>query len=203
LKKIMSFPRLDRLLLPIALALLAGACAAPVAVTAGSYGADVGSLAATGKSGSDHFASMVSERDCALWRMFRNQSICRDRDSDHDPYNVSYNEPFRQVSEGGVEYSPPAHAAVNAPNTSWTANAYEAPPAASPETPPATPVQAVAELPPPPGATAAPAPVPAPVHPVKVKKPKPTHSAAHKKKPPPAPVLATPKPLPDQAAPPT
>ncbi|HTR83104.1 MAG TPA: hypothetical protein VMI56_01400 [Reyranella sp.] len=188
----MSFPRLDRLLLPIALALLAGACGAPLAVTAGSYGADVGSLAATGKSGSDHFASMVSKRDCALWRVFVNQSVCHDRDSDHDPYDVNYNEPFRQATEGGVEYSPPAHATANVPNTSWTASAYEAPPAATPETPPAQPVQAVAETPP------APVPEAAPVHPAKLKKPKPAHSAKHVKKK--APMLAAPKPSPDQAA---
>ena len=50
-----------------------------VAVSAVSYGADGVSLADSGKSTTDHFASMVSKQDCALWRMFRNQKICRER----------------------------------------------------------------------------------------------------------------------------
>ena len=182
----MSFPRLTILILPVALGLpmLTGACGAPVAVVAASYGADGVSVVDSGKTTTDHFASMVSKRDCALWRIFRNRSICVDRDPDKaDPYKVNYDEPFRQVSERGVEYSSPPHAAPNAPATSWDAAAYK--PAPSPE--PAAPTTAVAEaITIPTVEQPSPAPTPAPV------KPKP---AKAKKV-----VKAAKKPSPDQVA---
>src|ERR1700761_7797535 len=118
----MSFPRLTLLILPVALGLplLTGGCGVPVAVAAASYGSDGVSVVETGKTTSDHFASMVSKRDCALWRMFRNRAICQDQDpSKPNPYNVNYDEPFRQQSEGGgVEYMAPPHAAPGAPAAS-------------------------------------------------------------------------------------
>ena len=165
----MSFPRLTLLMLPVALGLpmLTGACGAPVAVAAVSYGADGASLVKSGKTGTDHLASMVSKRDCALWHIFRNRSICEERDpAKPDPYKVNYDEPFRQQSEGGgVEYSAPAHAAANAPAASWDAAAYRP---TAPE--PARPVTAVAETAP--ATVEPPAPAPAPVmhKPVKAKK---------------------------------
>ncbi len=122
----MSFPRLAFLVLPVAfgLPLLTAACGAPLALTAASYGADGVSLVETNKTAADHFASMVSKKDCALWRMFRNQKVCRAREGDHDPYDVSYTEPFRQGGEGGVEYLAPAHAEADAPPASWEAETY-------------------------------------------------------------------------------
>jgi hypothetical protein len=122
----MSSPRLTLMVLPIALGLplLAGACDVPLAVTAAGYGADGVSLAETNKTAADHLTSMVSKKDCALWRMFRNQHVCRARDGDHDPYDVNYNEPFRQGGEGGIEYLPPPHAAGDAPTASWDVKAY-------------------------------------------------------------------------------
>ena len=155
----MSFPRLTLLILPVALGLpmLTGACGAPVAVAAVSYGADGASLINSGKTGSDHLASMVSKRDCALWHIFRKRSLCEERDPQmQDPYNVNYDEPFRQQSEGGVEYSPPPHAATAAPAASWDAAAYK--PVPSEPAPPAT---AVAETAPPPS-VGPPAPTPGP-----------------------------------------
>jgi len=167
----MSFPRLALLILPVALGLpmLTGACGAPVAVVAASYGADGVSVAESGKTTTDHLASIVSKRDCALWRVLSNRSICVDRDpSKPDPYKVNYDEPFRQQSEGsGVEYSAPAHAAANAPATSWDAAAYK------PVTPePTQPTTAVAEATPPAVDQPVPTPVPAPVKykPTKAKK---------------------------------
>ena len=69
----MSSFRLPILFLPLVagLALLTGACGAPLAVSAVSYGSDGAMLAATHKTGTDHLASMVSKKDCALWRAFR------------------------------------------------------------------------------------------------------------------------------------
>src|SRR5471030_343966 len=165
----MSFPRLTLLILPVALGLpmLTGACGAPVAVVAASYGADGVSVVESVKTTTDYLASIVSKKDCAMWRVLRSRSICVDRDfSKPDPYKVNYDEPFRQQSEGGgVEYSTPAHAAANAPATSWDAAAYK------PVTPePARPTTAVAETAP--ATVEPPAPAPAPVmhKPAKAKK---------------------------------
>lgn len=166
----MSSPRLSLLLLPVALGLpmLTGACGVPVAVAAASYGADGVSVVESGKTTTDHFTSMVSKKDCALWRVLRNRSICEERDpAKPDPYKVNYDEPFRQQSEGGgVEFSPPAHAASNAPAASWDAAAYK--PAPSEPAPPTT---AVAEVTPTTVEPPAPAATPAPVkHKPKAKK---------------------------------
>lgn len=126
----MSFARLASLALPLALGLplLAGACA-PAAVTVVSYGADGVSLAGSGKSTTDHLASMVSKKDCAFWRMFRGEKICREREGNQDPYKVDYEQPNRQPSEDGVSYAPPLHAPVNTPAASWTAETYKPRPA--------------------------------------------------------------------------
>jgi hypothetical protein len=153
-----------RIAIPVALGLsfLTGACA-PAAVTVVSYGADGVSYIETGKSTTDHLASMVSKKDCAFWRMFRSQKICREREGDQDPYEVDYDQANRQPSEDGVSYTPPLHASANAPAASWTAETYKAGPteaaAAAPvEAVPAVPVEAVpavaAEASPPPPAVA-------------------------------------------------
>jgi hypothetical protein len=131
----MSIPRLA--LVALGLPLLACGCA-PAAVTAVSYGADGASYAETGKSTTDHFASMVSRKDCAFWRVFRNQTVCRDRLPDaKDPYKVSYDTAERMPSEDGVSYAPPLHQTSNEPATSWSAESYAK-----------TPVPAAAPLPP-------------------------------------------------------
>src|SRR5207302_3285872 len=172
LKKNMSFPRLTILVLPLVLGLplMAGGCA-PAAVTAASYGADGVSLADTGKTTGDHFTSMVTKKDCAFWRVLRNQNVCHEREGDHDPYQVNYNEPFRDQGEGaGVQYHAPLRAAPDAPVTSPNAAAYQQP--APAPSPPAQPTTAVAEATP--AAEPAVAPLPAPP---KVKKPKGDHSA--------------------------
>ena len=111
----------------VGLSLLTGACGAPLALTAAGYGADGVSLAETDKTMADHFVSMVSKKDCALWRMFRDQDVCRPREGGHDPYDVNYTEPFRQPGEGGVEYAPPLRATADSPSTSWDPKAYADP----------------------------------------------------------------------------
>lgn len=142
----MSFFRLPGLFLPLVLglALLTGACGAPLAVSAVSYGSDGAMLMATDKTGTDHLASMVSKKDCALWRVFRGRQICKEREEGaKDPYAVDYNEPHRSVSEDGTTYGPPLRAAPDAPAASWDAAAYKTSPTPSPA--PAEPVTAVAE----------------------------------------------------------
>jgi hypothetical protein len=184
----MSFPRLTIMVFPLVLGLplMAGGCAAPTAVVAASYGADGVSLADSGKTTGDHFTSMVTKKDCAFWRVLRNQNVCHEREGTRDPYQVNYNEPFRDQGEGGgVEYHAPLRAAADAPVTSWDAAAYKSEPAPAPSpSPSAQPTTAVAD------ATPAAATPPAPP---KVKKPKGDHSAAKKR-------AKKPKPSPDQVA---
>src|SRR5262245_8236923 len=141
----MSSPRLTiPLLLPLiaGLALLTGACGAPLAVTGASYAADGTLLVASDKTVTDHFASMVSKKDCAFWRVLRGRAVCKEREGDKDPYDVDYNQPQRMVSEEGVQYAPPLRAAPTAPAVSWEASSYKTEPA--PVTP-APPVTAVAD----------------------------------------------------------
>jgi len=159
----MSFPRLA--LLVLGLPLFAGGCAPAV-----SYGADGISLVKTGKSTSDHLMSMVSKKDCALWRMFRNENVCHERlPGAKDPYDVDYDSAERMPSEDGVSYAPPLHQTAGEPASSWTSETY----ADKPETPlaapaaPSDPVVAATE----------PAPPPPPVE----EKPAPTHKPAKKK----------------------
>jgi len=156
----MNFPRL--VLLALGLPLLTGACGAPVVVTAVSYGADSVSVAESGKSTSDHFISMVSRKDCAVWRVLRGRSVCTERTDGRDPYKVNYDEANRLPSEDGVSYAPPLHAAPDAPASSWTAAAYAKPAAAAEPlqtaapAAPAEPTPVVAEAPAPPAVVAKP-----------------------------------------------
>jgi hypothetical protein len=174
----MSFPRLA--LLVLALPLLSGGCAGPAAVGAVSYGADGVSIVDSGKTTTDHFASMVSKKDCALWRVVRNQNICRPRDDGKDPYKVDYDTAERQPSEDGVTYVPPLHAATDAPATSWTAEAYK--PAAVP-TPEAAPAPEPPTAAAPAVADAKPAPTPKAVAHKPVKKKAKAHAKAKKPSP--------------------
>ena len=152
----MSFCRLSLIFLPLVagLALLTGACGAPLAVTGASYAADGGMLVASNKTVTDHLASMVSKKDCALWRVLRGRAVCKEREGDKDPYAVDYTEPQRMVSEDGVHYAPPLHAAPDAPAASWDAAAYKSAPAPAPATP-VPPVTAVADAAPDPAPMAA------------------------------------------------
>jgi hypothetical protein len=146
----MSFPRLA--LLVLGLPLLTGGCAV-TAVTAASYGADGASYAETGKTTTDHFASMVSKKDCALFRVFHNENVCHARPDGKDPYRVSYDTAERMPSEDGVSYAPPLRQTPDEPSSSWTAEAYAKkaePGAASAPAAPAAPVVAASEPAPPP-----------------------------------------------------
>src|SRR5216684_4523385 len=126
--------------LVVGLAFLTGACGAPLAVTGASYAADGSLLATSNKTATDHLASMISKKDCALWRAFRGRPVCKEREGDKDPYNVDYTQPQRMVSEDGVQYAPPLRAApaATAPAVPVTAVADAAPDPAS-AAPPAAP----------------------------------------------------------------
>ena len=140
IKKIMSsFQLSSRFLLPLVagLALLTNACGVPVAVSAASYAADGGLLATSDKTSTDHIASVVTKKDCAIWRAFRGRQICNQRADGEDPYETDYTGPQRSVSESGVSYSSPLRPQSDAPAVSWDASAYEAPPATAPAPAPA------------------------------------------------------------------
>jgi len=53
-------------------------CGIPIGVSIASWVIDGISLAATEKSVSDHGISGVAQKDCALWRIFKGDSICRE-----------------------------------------------------------------------------------------------------------------------------
>ncbi len=174
----MSFRRLA--LVALALPLLTGGCAAVV-----SYGADAASYVDSGKSTSDHFVSMVSKKDCALWRVFRNENVCHERPDGKDPYHVNYDTAERMPSEDGVSYAPPLHQTADEPASSWTAEAYAKKPDPAPvstEAAPTQPAVAATEPAPPPAEEK-----PVPAHkPAKRKKAKahahpPAHAVAHAK----------------------
>lgn len=179
IKKIMSSFQLSSLfLLPlvVGMALMTSACGVPVAVSAASYAADGGLLAASDKTSTDHIASVVTKKDCAMWRALRGRQICNPRDGE-DPYDTDYTEPQRSVSESGVSYSSPLRPQPDAPAVSWDASAYEAPAATSQPAPPAKePMKANAE---PIGERAMPTPA-ASSGPAKVKKAKTAHRSARK-----------------------
>ncbi len=141
--------------LPVALglSLLTGACGVPVAVSAASYAADGGFIVASDKTSTDHLASVVTKKDCAMWRIFRGRQICTERADGEDPYEVDYNEPQRQVSEDGVQYSPPLRSSADAPAASWDEAAYKTAPQPAPA---ATEAPAAVQAP----VVAAPAPAP-------------------------------------------
>ena len=158
----MSFPRLA--LLVLGLPLLTGGCAV-TAVTAASYGADGASYADSGKSTTDHFISMVSKKDCAMFRALRNENVCHPRDPGaKDPYQVNYDTAERMPSEDGVSYAPPLHQTAGEPASSWTSEAYAKKSDPAPATAPSEPVVAATEpAPAPPPVARKPATTPKPV----------------------------------------
>lgn len=102
----------------IVLPLLTGACGVPLAVTAASYGGDAALVATTKKTSADHFASMVSKEDCAFWRVFRHQPVCKDRpEGSSDPYHVTQDQALFQGAQGSESATPEQQPAASAQAT--------------------------------------------------------------------------------------
>jgi hypothetical protein len=143
----MSFCRLACLSLPllVCLALATTGCGAPPLLVGASYAADGGLLAASNKTSTDHLLSMVSKKDCAMWRAVRSQPICTERENGEDPYAVDYAQPQRMVAEDGVHYAAPLRPAANAPAVSWDPAVYATAPAPATATPVAALPPAVAD----------------------------------------------------------
>jgi hypothetical protein len=185
----MSSFRLIHVSLPllVGVALSTAGCGAPPLIVGASYAADGGLLAASNKTSTDHLISMVSKKDCAVWRVIRSRPMCTEREDGHDPYEVDYAQPQRTVAEDGVHYAAPLRSGPGVPATSWDAAAYASPPP-GPAAPQAAlpaaladpaPMPPLAAKPTPPRATAKaamatmPAPAARPAAPVKKAKAKP------------------------------
>ncbi len=76
------FGRLTRVSSLIVVAVLLSGCGLPPAISIISYALDGISYLASGKSVSDHALSVVTERDCALFRAVMGTPICRDNVED-------------------------------------------------------------------------------------------------------------------------
>ncbi len=61
---------------------MVNACGLPPAVSIASYVVDSLLLVTGGKSSTDHALSLVSEKDCAMWRVVQGRSVCRPRVAD-------------------------------------------------------------------------------------------------------------------------
>ncbi|MBL6929668.1 MAG: hypothetical protein ISR44_10890 [Rhodospirillales bacterium] len=64
------------------LPLVLGGCALPVGLQVASLVADGISFVATDKTLTDHGISIITQRDCAVWRGFKGDDICRTPDLD-------------------------------------------------------------------------------------------------------------------------
>jgi hypothetical protein len=67
---------MKRGLLVLILSTFLGGCAMPVGVQVASWAIDGISMIATKKSMTDHGISLVTQQDCALWRVVRQENIC-------------------------------------------------------------------------------------------------------------------------------
>ncbi len=67
-----------RYLIVAAAPLLLGGCGLPIGVQLVSLFADGVSFLATDKTLTDHGISLVAEKDCAIWRGFKGEDICRE-----------------------------------------------------------------------------------------------------------------------------
>lgn len=76
-----------RHLLPLAVFIPLSGCALPPALVIASYAADGVLLATSGKTSTDHMLSMAEKRDCAMWRVVKNEAICQDFADGKDPYD--------------------------------------------------------------------------------------------------------------------
>lgn len=87
--------------------ILAG-CGLPPAVTIASYALDGISFLSTGKSVGDHALSAVAQRDCALWRVVKDELVCREYRNGERSILVAFAEAWEKRSPGGNSDVPDA-----------------------------------------------------------------------------------------------
>src|SRR5260370_10178125 len=93
--------------LVVGMAFLTGACGAPLAVTGASYAADGGLLVTSNKTAGDHLASMISKKDCALWRGLPRPPACNHRGGGREPPNHPRPPPHPLASPPRLRAAPP------------------------------------------------------------------------------------------------
>jgi len=98
-----------RRLMPLVVFIPLSGCALPPAIVIASYAADGVLLMTSGKTSTDHFLSMVEKRDCAVWRVVKNEPVCQEFADGKDPY-----EDWREPGEVQV--------AVESTDAGFTAN---------------------------------------------------------------------------------
>ena len=135
-----------RLAVSIALAFGVAGCVLPPAFSIASFVVDGISLASSGKTVTDHAISLLTHRDCRLWRLIQGKSICGADTSVVALAKLPPPLPLRAASPG---LNPPAPIVA-------LATPLKAPMAAEPAPAPA------AEVPSPTAAPAPPSPAPAP-----------------------------------------
>jgi cell division protein FtsN len=98
-----------RRLMPLVVFIPLSGCALPPAIVIASYAADGVLLMTSGKTSTDHFLSMVEKRDCAVWRVVKNEPVCQEFADGKGPY-----EDWREPGEVQV--------AVDSTDAGFTAN---------------------------------------------------------------------------------
>ncbi len=67
-------------------------CGVPTAVTLASYAADGASFLSTGRSVTDHGISILLQKDCALFRIVRDQPVCKPMKKNDLVYDIAFAE---------------------------------------------------------------------------------------------------------------
>ncbi len=80
--------------------ILAG-CGLPPAVTIASYAFDGVSFLSTGKSVGDHALSAVTKKNCAMWRVVKNELVCREYRNGERGVLVAFVEIWEKGVPGG------------------------------------------------------------------------------------------------------
>ena len=96
----------------LALALMLGGCVGPPALTIVSLFSNAASYAFTEKSVTDHGLSLAAHRDCAMWRVFTEGTVCREQ----EPVILVAGLSNQPQTDAPVEYAalPPVAAPENA-----------------------------------------------------------------------------------------
>ncbi len=84
----------------VILPLILAGCGLPHAVTIASYALDGISFLSSGKTVSDHALSAVAQRDCALWRVVKNELVCREYRNGERGVLVAFAEAWEKRSPG-------------------------------------------------------------------------------------------------------
>jgi hypothetical protein len=80
-------------------AFLLSGCGLPPAFTFASYALDGMALLSTGKSVSDHALSAAAKKDCAVWRVVKDEEVCREYEAGEKSFIVAEAERWEHGTE--------------------------------------------------------------------------------------------------------